>query len=501
MERRLRQVGWIYRYEAKGIQAFITQTDKLKEIKGGSRLVERLSKLRELAFNALSLNDQQVIAEAAGSATIRFDTWEKMDDFKSLWPLLVDRFASGLEVIQAAVEESSSPGEATKALQAELRVARNRQSRVLPEAGPVVFRAPRTGLPALPFDPKVRELQDRALQKRHKAAGDENTRDILGQKLDEDLKYALDLSTDVPGTYLAVVHADGNDLGARIQNLDIEELRELSQALSDATLEAAKAALSSVKEELTKSLSRKGRVAFRPIVLGGDDLTVIIRADLALPFTKEYLKAFEEETNKRKQELSGPATACAGIAFVHNGYPFHKAHHLAEQLCSYSKDVLRKKGPSVRGCPLTASGMTWHRVSTSLCGDFKSEIVRKELDSKEDPPKRSLLNGPYTIESINGYPKPKVDDLDELSSIMAKLPSGPLRSVIGLMRDDPNRAKDKLKRLERVCKDEKAYLAFEESLQNLGCDTCGWRNGGDKERSPMLDAWIVHNIKSEFQSL
>ena len=67
------------------------------------------------------------------------------------------------------------------------------------------------------------------------------------------------------------------------------------------------------------------KIEIRPIVLGGDDLTVICRADKALTYTHSFLHHFEEETKALKDILKkykvftkgeDHLTACAGIAII-----------------------------------------------------------------------------------------------------------------------------------------------------------------------------------------
>ena len=47
-----------------------------------------------------------------------------------------------------------------------------------------------------------------------------------------------------------------------------------------------------------RTIDIKYKYPIRPIILGGDDLTVIIRADLAIPFTECFLREFEQNTKE-----------------------------------------------------------------------------------------------------------------------------------------------------------------------------------------------------------
>src|SRR5699024_5482278 len=110
---------------------------------------------------------------------------------------------------------------------------------------------------------------------------------------------------------------------------------QFSTAIDISTKKAAQIAFSKTIQK------EKGKAyPIRPIVLGGDDLTIIIQADLALRFTHNFLKEFENQTKKefsflnkdfQIQGFENGITACAGIAYVKKTYPFHYAVDLAEK--------------------------------------------------------------------------------------------------------------------------------------------------------------------------
>lgn len=88
----------------------------------------------------------------------------------------------------------------------------------------------------------------------------------------------------------------------------------------------------------------------RPVVVGGDDVTVIVRADLALDFTATLLEGIERETEAafagalarhRLPRLS----ACAGVAVVSAGHPVMAGTSMAEGLCKRAKTVGKAASP------------------------------------------------------------------------------------------------------------------------------------------------------------
>ena len=194
-------------------------------------------------------------------------------------------------------------------------------------------------------------------------------------KLEELLQTALEGGVGVPSK-IAVIHIDGNGVGGVMRRLD-EVLSEKGGALkgelevaegdSDALrvfvlkiserLDAAvKLAFRSAWERVAK-LARKDAedsnrrytaIPVVPVILGGDDVTVITSGDYALPFAAAYLRHYEEATGNDpilrcltppEGQDTGTMTAAAGVAIVKRNFPFHIAYELAEKLVDRAKKV------------------------------------------------------------------------------------------------------------------------------------------------------------------
>src|SRR5262249_52429495 len=84
----------------------------------------------------------------------------------------------------------------------------------------------------------------------------------------------------------------------------------------------------------------QGRPCFpvRPIVFGGDDITLVCEGRIALDLAAELLTQWHEHAEKARQDWH----ACAGVALVKSHYPFFRAYELAAELCSGAKAWLRR---------------------------------------------------------------------------------------------------------------------------------------------------------------
>ena len=79
---------FFYRAEVKSIQAWILASDRLKELKGGSAIVDGLAADAQKLLARLGVDTRDVIA-AAGSVQVLFDEQAALHRFAAAWPLVV----------------------------------------------------------------------------------------------------------------------------------------------------------------------------------------------------------------------------------------------------------------------------------------------------------------------------------------------------------------------------------------------------------------------------
>ena len=388
-----------YRYEAKGIQGWILATDKLRELVGGSAIIDDLGEQAKARARGLGLRDDDFISAAAGNATIRFGSRDALQKFAGAWPAEVAHLAPGLTLVQAWV--SADNPNWLRGLQESLHAARQCPVADLPEAGPWVERAPWTGRPAdlLDGDGDRRVAVDRATFLKRRAH-ESSRRDFEDVLLNDGERFVRDADAELGEGWLAVVHADGNAVGELVMKKgNPSEIQRFSSALTKATAAAAKAATDQVRRARTRG--PKDVCPARPVVVGGDDVTIIVRGTDAIPFTRAFLQAFEGETRKRP-EINGldGLTACAGIAFVKSGYPFHLAYELAEALCKEAKKVAK---------PRQASALAFARVTTAM----------HDLERDPTPHRKAYLLG-------------ELEALQAVAVALGKLPTKPIREWLSL---------------------------------------------------------------------
>lgn len=364
-----KKTKYLYGAAVQGIQGFIFQTNKLREIVGASELVEEICTdmfVDLFPKVGVKYEDENCILHAAGNIKYIFDNEDECNKIVRVFPKMVAEFAPGITASQAVVKmerEFSEFKDAVGELEKRLRVQRNKLMRSATLGLMGIQRSRQTGLPVVlkPNDKGKNDLIDAStwaklyeIDKKNNQVRKKTNLSLCKKafcKTDEEkelLKHeqvAYDIEKITKNNdWIAIIHADGNGLGQIVQAIetDTQKFKKFSESLDKATQAAAVKAYDSVKGRFDKSKF----IPIRPIVLGGDDFTVICRADLALDYATEFIKQFEEKTKfvvEYKDKLGfNHLTACAGIAYIKSSFPFYYGYALAEALCSKAKEDAKK---------------------------------------------------------------------------------------------------------------------------------------------------------------
>ncbi len=374
--------SWLYRTEAKGIQAWILGDGRLRSIIGGSDQIIRLE--REIARRVAAVEGAELLSASAGGAVVSLADESALRELASTWPALADDICPGLEIVQAWVPRA----EGLEGLFAAATRARQRRPSPVLQPGPLTARCGRTGAAAVAVVGGER-VDARSRSRGLRDAAHDSLMERLSQGGETPEAVGKDIDAIAEGGRIALVHADGDGIGRYlIRNSaawtsEPERFQAFSRELQEATRAAAQRAVATTQGDLAP---RGGPLRLRPVVLGGDDLTVLVNGEAALAFTRAFVDAFAAETKGRALGEGGAGfTASAGVVFIHPHTPYSRAHHLAESLCRWAKDA----GPG---------HLAFHRVTTSHdAGDWET-VLETEYTS---PDGRLLTAGPYDAEALD----------------------------------------------------------------------------------------------------
>lgn len=551
-------VAFLFGFEAKSIQDWITMSGRLRHVTNGSEILERLCRegvaqaLKACGFEGSETHDAgaarlfgigdgevfdgvRPITLAAGriELAIAGEHREKGERLLRLWPLMVGERAPLLRFAVAGAEIGSEGfGAALEKLRQELREAAARPVFDSHPAGPLLLRAQRTGLPAVaatfespgkdpdeePEAQDVSMVRRRAEQRRFDA---EKNR-LLDRKLDPDgsVLHAVDEAEELtkgrPNRYVAMLHADGTGIGATLMEVNARLDRA---APDDDTRIEARRRLSLVIDETGQAAARDAlavagggaaKLRLRPIVLGGDDLTMLMPAALGWSFACAFARAFERRSaegiarfrdwlRSRGMDLGDALpdrfTCGVGIAFVQALYPYRFAAELAHGLCSFAKRGVVGKG---------VSAVAFHRVTASAAEGW-DEILGRELTAGHGAAARRLTMAPY-VPLPDGATVPEglrsTGQLGALVDALRQLPRKAVADLASLIHEpEAGKAETRFQRVVEMAerRQDGGSKALKDALEALGCEDGPWlrAEGGRPCATPLADAAALLALERE----
>lgn len=490
---------FLYGSNVQRIQSFIFETGKLKEIIGASEFVEQIctTKFREKVGEAF--NKDQLIVGAAGKITYLFESHEScqevvFDFHKSIWEEV-----PGLHLAQAVVkvENGIITEEHLACLEERLDTQKNKISLQHGLGLMVSERSRRTGNPAI-LEDQENDFLDR--KQAIKTKVQKNRRSSLFEKILGANKYPSEVFAlepeqmlkDGENGWVAIIHADGNNLGQTIQKIikkvskeptgsaDLQKMiRSFSNKIDEATQKAAREAFEKIVKPVFEKESDNGenanvKLPLRPVLLGGDDLTLIIRGELAVPFMNVFLRQFEHHTKNNfaelviqynLPELKDGLTACAGIAYIKPKYPFHYGVKLSESLCGYAKKHAKEHAKELKKSQ-APSCLAFHRVQSAFIEGYET-IIEHELTKHELTKKEIILTQmPYFLEKEDNHPT--ISQLLNWVSIIQEeeAPKAPIREWLTELAINAESAEQLMDRIIKLNPHYVSKLSLSNAISN-----------------------------------
>jgi hypothetical protein len=458
--------SYAYLFEAKGVQRWLFDSGPLRDLIGASDLVAGLTAsdgdgLLSDVLAAVGLNPNARFSRRAGGAfCVHWSDRRELERFRALWRLAVALNCPGLECSDAGpVEARDEKDGVEQARKASGGIRFNSAANLPPTGHPFTLFNPRTGrlatrvfayggdqtLVDVVSEPH-REHADAlartfARSRRHDRVA---RRFLTDAALEADPPYVFprNLEPDEGDEYdnplfpfraedrrIVVLHADLSGLGQIFHNAtksarSAGDIKEVADAIERVVEGAAQNAMSTLLIAAEPPRDYDGKrlrvLPARPVLLGGDDITILIRPDLAFRFAETLLKEIEARSEREFEAFANrglglkKVSACAGLAVVKAGQPFLMANTLAETLVKHAK-----KRAKARGAPPYPSFLAFH-VSQSTLREEYEMIVNRELTARGV----SLTANPYRVGSPPEDGECGWDDLTKLAKALAEAPQG-----------------------------------------------------------------------------
>ena len=371
-------------------QAYIFSSNKLKDNIVNSSVI---AWIMSGAYFEETAGNKQIFSEAknmvysgGGHTVLEFESCEKAREFVMLLTKQIHQDYEGIQVFASIMKYDNklSPSKNLKNLTAKLEYKKSIRKSAFHQGSYGIEKIDTNTLEpvrVLETDkqamPKQEEVQDKALCPK----GFERTfrfEELGGSKNDTN--------------FIAVVHIDGNAMGKRVEkfyqtydHLNWEDFKikvrkfsaSIDKDFKQSYLEMADHVADIVRKNGLEQLNlSSGKLPIRRIITAGDDICFVSEGRIGVECAALFLKKLSAKIN---EEDHLPYSACAGVAIVHQKYPFFKAYELSELLCSNAKKFGASLSSDGTGADVCA--IDWHVEF----GEVKDTLddIRKEYRTKD----------------------------------------------------------------------------------------------------------------------
>ncbi len=385
----------IYLFEAKSIQSYLGRSGRLKNVVEVSDALSNLiddnesSKLCEVMRAAGLLDKSDLISPNKSSSgdIIRFFRakggsfycWSSdvslLERLRSFWLLYFQSTFPEMVFNDVLVEDDIDFHSLLDQAFKKLQIGNNRCEMAFPYAGAIAQSTPRTGSPAIRSRKSEREYQDlcSVCMSQIQNANDlklklysktiDNSSDEHCSSSYELIKNFAFMSESTKYNDIALIHLDGNGMGQILMALKdalkekpaddyTNQMREFSRMLEHVTVSAVQKTMM----HILKKAADRGIIPFyRPLVIGGDDVTLLMEPCFAYDFVINFCREFRSESEIQigkdanlkdaieKAGLPSYLTASGGILFNKKSHPFFNSLRLVEGLAEMAKSLTKHK--------------------------------------------------------------------------------------------------------------------------------------------------------------
>lgn len=146
--------------------------------------------------------------------------------------------------------------------------------------------------------------------------------------------------------FLAVITMDGNDFGEKLKEITkdkkgddcVKILKDFSESVKQNITSILLDSLDGILTE--KDINKNGKMPFRPLIIGGDDICLAMAADKAFRFIQNFDNNVMSNSFFKLRNIK--ITYSIGISVTKSHFPFYFSHQISEQLVKNAK--IERKG-------------------------------------------------------------------------------------------------------------------------------------------------------------
>lgn len=413
-------------YSIRSKQEYIFKTNRILEVVGASthirdawkylfecaksaemavqRVEEGIFKQEEI-FLKFEKNCLQIVELfcGGGNETLLLDSYDSFVKLNRVFSFYLLNKCPGMIPMAVCVNATDNYNEDYKRLMSEAEIEKNKMA-----PGQDSFIFPFTMMDRNTFKPMTR--LDSIEGKRVRYSEESYTKRIKGieeRNIDQVVKMLDDMVTNKgQENLLAVVHADGNNMGSKIMEMlgsntsydyCVNKMRFFTGDTAKAFGQIGLDALEKKKEELSQKVNKESALAYRVIIKDGDDMTFICNARYVMEYVIAYIEAVQEYKSEWQY------SSCAGICIFHSHYPFAKAYQLAEQACDEgAKNMVHKVDEQGKPIAIEEGWVDFHYIHSGIGGSLKE--IRNNHNTVDCMARPWIISGDnesvYNIESL-----------------------------------------------------------------------------------------------------
>ncbi|MHA1756999.1 MAG: Cas10/Cmr2 second palm domain-containing protein [Promethearchaeota archaeon] len=300
----------------------------------------------------------------------------------------------------------------------------------------------------------------------------------------------------VTHNYIALIHIDGNDFGALFNRIrSISQYRRFAEKtekiMKDTLFQSLFDTFNGFSNDIFKMLP------FEFILRGGDDIIIIISASYAFDFVENFMKIFEQNSQKLQSELElkkEKITISIGMLICKNNYPLIFAEKITTSLLKEAK----KRHRSLK---VNKNVISYLYLTSLIMIEDPEELIKSPYISKQKNQDVFLTLRPYTYREFKFL-------LDNSSLFKEVFSTTQLNALLNILSKDKNQSLNYLSyqisrlRYENI-KEIRNFLTDLKNVFNKGIkikyDEIGniWIILDGIEATPLIDLINIIKIKRE----